>query len=116
MKRQEVKTFAWGAVAGAIVVSIGLFATGWAVTKSSAEQAARMASETAVTDSLAKICVAQYEVAPNKSEKLAALKEANTWQRGSYVVEQGWATMPGSESGTSQVGSACATLLVALQG
>jgi len=116
MKKQDVKTFAWGAVAGAIVVSIGLFSTGWAVTGSSAEKAARMASQTAVTDSLAQICVAQYQVAPNRVEKLAALKAVNSWQRGSFVVDQGWATMPGSESGTSQVGSACATLLAALQG
>lgn len=116
MKSQEVKTFAWGAAAGAIVVAIGLFASGWAVTSSSAEKSARMASATAVTDSLAKICVAQYEEAPDKNKKLAALKEVNSWQQGDYVVEQGWATMPGSESGTSQVGTACATLLVALQG
>jgi hypothetical protein len=115
MNKQNITPFAWGAVAGAIVLSIGMFASGWAVTSGAADRSAKTMTETAVVENLAKICIAQFEAAADKAEKLAALKRIDYWQRATYVNEQGWATMPGSESGTSQVASECAELLVKIQ-
>jgi len=111
MKKQDIKTFVWGVAAGGIALSIVLFATGFAVRSDTAEQNARMMSQSAVAESLAKICVAQFEAAADKDTKLAALKKIDGWQRGGYVNEQGWATMPGSDAGSSQVAAACAVLL-----
>jgi hypothetical protein len=115
MNKQSVTTFAWGAVAGGIGLAVLLFATGWAVRSDTADRNARSMSQTAVTENLAKICVAQFQTVADKAEKLAALKRIDYWQRATYVNEQGWATMPGSESGTSQVASECAELLVKIQ-
>ena len=61
--------------------------------------------------SLAEICVAQFEQTDNKDEKLSKLIATNSWQRGAYVSKQGWATMPGSDSSTSQVAAECAARL-----
>ena len=116
MKTQDIKPFAWGAAIGGIGLSIVMFATGWAVTSSSAERNARMVSQTAVTESLAKICVAQYQVTANKGAKLEALKQLTSWDQGEFVIKQGWATMPGSDAGTGEVARACAALLTAARG
>jgi hypothetical protein len=116
MNKDKVTTFAWGVVAGGIGLSIALFATGWAVRSDTAEREARMMSNQAVADSLAKICVAQFKASSDKSEKLAALLKTDSWQRGNYVNEQGWATMPGSDSADGQVASECAELLAKMNG
>jgi hypothetical protein len=116
MNKQSVTTFVWGLVAGGIGLSILLFSTGWAVRAETADRDAQVQSQAAVAERLAEICVAQFQVAPDKTEKLVALKGIDTWRRGNYVNEQGWATMPGSDAGTSQVASECATMLVNLKG
>lgn len=113
MNKQQVKPFTWGVVAGGAALAIVMFASGWAVTSGSAETSAMTMSRSAVVDSLAAICVAHFEAAVNKEEELGKLMATDTWQRGKYVSEQGWATMPGSESPDSKVASACASLIVA---
>jgi hypothetical protein len=40
---------------------------------------------------------------PNREELLKELKEVQSWKRGDYVKERGWATMPGEESPDSVV-------------
>ena len=116
MKKQDIKVFAWGAVLGGIGLTIAMFASGWAVTSGTAERNARMLSQTAVTESLAKICVAQYKASANKDGKLEAMKQVSSWDQGTFVNKQGWATMPGSDSGTGQVARECAKLLNAMEG
>ena len=115
MDKTQLKPFAWGAGAGAVVLAIVLFATGTVVTSSSAKTQARLMSQTAVVDSLAEICVAQFEHTSDKDEKLSKLVATDSWKRGSFVSEQGWATMPGSDAPETQVASACAVRLAALQ-
>ena len=116
MDGQKMKTFTWGAVTGAIALTVVLFTTGIAVSGSSAERQARMKANTAVAARLAEICIAQYEVDSDKIAKLAAMKDLSTWQRGNYVNQQGWATMPGSDSGASDVASECALRLAEMSG
>jgi len=111
MNKQQIKPFVWGAVVGGIALAIVLFATGMAVTGGSAERSAKLMARSAVAASLAEICVAQFEAAPDKAVKLAAMKDLQSWRRGPYVSEQGWATMPGRERGASEVASECAVLL-----
>ena len=114
MNKEQIKPFALGAGAGAVGLAIVLFSTGWAVTSNTAMTEARAMAQAAVVEKQAEICVAQFEGSPDKQEQLSKLIATNSWQRGSFVQEHGWATMPGSDSATSQVASACAIRLAKL--
>ena len=116
MTKDQIKPFAWGAVAGAIALSIGMFSTGWAITSSTSNTNAEKMSQDAVVEELAAICVAQFERTDNRDEKLNTLVETDSWKRSRYVSDQGWATMPGSESPTRDVATECAQRLAKMQG
>ena len=103
MKKEFIKPLVWGFVAGAIVLLIVVFATGWVVTSGSAQTKADEMAEKAVVDVLAPICVVQFTQDPNKEERLKEFKEVDSWKRGDYVKERGWATMPGEENPDSNV-------------
>jgi hypothetical protein len=92
---------------------IVIFATGWVVTAGTAKEKARERADEAVVDRLTEICIAQFNQDPEKDAKLRALKEESSWQRGDFVVRQGWATMPGSETPNSEVGNECAERIIA---
>ena len=61
---------------------------------------------------MAAICVTQSARDLGKGQKLVALKEESSWQRGEYVGKQGWATMPGEREPDRRVAEVCATLLL----
>lgn len=107
----QLKRFLEGAVSGAVLLAIALFATGWAVKSSTAEENAHFASRDAVVERLAEICVAQFEQSAGKAAKLKAMGAIDSWKRGTYVAEQGWATMPGRDAADSLVADACAARL-----
>lgn len=115
MKKQDVKAFVWGVVAGAIALLIVIFATGWVVTSSSAEAKAEEMAHNAVIDRLAPISVAQFLQDPNRAERLEEMRELHYWKRGEYVEKQGWATMPGEDKPDRSVANAFAKLLVELE-
>ncbi|MBW2059658.1 MAG: hypothetical protein JRH07_16840 [Deltaproteobacteria bacterium] len=115
MRKADVKPFVWGVVVGGIVLLIVIFSTGWVVTRGSAQAKAEQMAERAVVDYLAPICVAQFLEDPNKEERLKELKEMNSWKRGDYVKEIGWATMPGSKSPDREVADECARRLMKLE-
>jgi hypothetical protein len=115
MRKEMIKPFVGGVVVGAIVLLIVIFATGWVVTSGSAQAKAEEMAEKAVIDHLAPICVAQFLQDPNKEERLKELKEKDSWMRGDYVKETGWATMPGAESPARGVADECARRLVELE-
>ena len=73
-------------------------------------------SQDAVVEHLASICVAQFEGTDNKAEKLNTLVETDSWKRSKYVTDQGWATMPGSESAARDVATECAQRLAKMKG
>ena len=114
MNKSDIKPAAWGAVAGAIVVLIAAFWTGWVVTGSSAQELAEQSSEQAVLASLAPICVEQFAQAANGKASLAQLKATDSWKRAEFVEEKGWATMPGSKSPASGIARECADRIVQL--
>ena len=115
MKKEMIKPFVWGIVVGAIVLLIVIFATGWVVTSSSAQDKAEEMAEKAVIDQLAPICVEQFLKDPNREERLKELKEKDSWKQGDYVKETGWATMPGAESPAPGVADECARRLMELK-
>jgi hypothetical protein len=111
-----VKPAAWGAAVGIVAVAIVAFGAGWVVTSGSAEEAAQLQAEKAVIAALTPVCVAQFRTEPNAEQTthLAALQDESSWQRGDYVEEQGWATMPGGKAPNDEVAEACASALMKL--
>ncbi len=115
MKKEMIKPFIWGIVVGVIVLLIVIFSAGWVVTSGSAQEKAEEMVEKALIDHLAPICVVQFQQDPNKEERLKELKEKSSWERGDYVKESGWATMPGAESPARGVADECASRLMELK-
>jgi hypothetical protein len=112
MKREYIKPFAWGMALGAIVLLVVSFSAGWVVTRGSAEATAKVMAADAVLARLAPIAVAQFMRDPNREERLRELKEVQSWKRGDYVKERGWATMPGEEKPDSNVAREAAERLM----
>ncbi len=111
MDWEKVKLGLWGAAGGAIVLAIIGFSWGGWVTGGTARQMAAEVAKTAVVDRLTPICVEQFDRDSEKDQKLKELKGKDSWNRGDYVQEQGWATMPGEKDPDRTVARKCAVLL-----
>ena len=110
---QPSKTaFFWVLVAGvALTMLLGFTWGGW-MTNASAQKLATATAKSAVIERLAPICVAQFNLDPERDQKLKVLQEGSSYERTKYVTDQAWATLPGEEKPTSQVAAACADLLM----
>ena len=102
----------WSWVASVVLTMIIGFAWGGWVTGRTARTLAEDIAEDAVVERLAPICVHQFNQDPGKDAKLAELKEASSYQRRTFVQDQGWATMPGEESPDRAVADECVKLLM----
>ena len=61
---------------------------------------------------LAPICVDKFRHATNADENLGKLKAISySWEKGTYVSQGGWATLPGNAEPNSAVAQACAEML-----
>jgi hypothetical protein len=111
----KFETAMWGVVAGGVGVALIGFAFGGWVTSGKATELARQQSERAVVAALAPICVDKFRHAKNADENLAKLNAISySWEKGTYVTQGGWATLPGSEAPNSGVAQACAEMLSTL--
>lgn len=97
----------------AVTMLVGFQWGGW-VTGGTAQKTATAQANNAVVQRLSTICVAQFQQDPAKDAKLTALKATSSYQQGTYVKDQGWATMPGDEQADNKVASECAKQLAAL--
>ena len=110
--KEKIKTGVWGAVGGAIITMIIGFAWGgWVLGSNSLDMGEEMARN-AVLDRLTPICIAQFNQDPEIDQKLKELKEIDSWKRGEYVREQGWATMPFEKEPDSRVSDRCTDLIL----
>jgi hypothetical protein len=113
MNWKTVKTVLWSVVGGALVWWIVLSAVfGW-MTPGSAEKKAAERTDAAMLEVLAPICVEMFNQDSESEAKLKALKEESPWNRANYVVKQGWATMPGSDTPEKRIAQACADQILA---
>jgi hypothetical protein len=117
-KLREAQVSKKGAVglmlAAAVLTMIVGFNWGNWVTGGTSKERVTTGSQDAVTARLIPICVAQFNLDPQKTAKLGELKAiTSSWEQPDYVKKQGWATMPGETSPDNDVASACAKLLVA---
>jgi hypothetical protein len=115
MKTPNIKPFVWGMVVGSVLLLMVIFSTGLVMTSSSAKLKAQIIAKDAVLSRLAPIAVAQFMQDPNGEERLKEMKKLRILQRGDYVKEQGWATMPGEKEPDSQVAYECARRIVELE-
>ena len=109
-----VKPAVWGGIGGAMVIIIIGFSAGWVVSSGAANEQAERQAQQAVMAALTPVCVAQFKKVPKEGQEthLAALNEGSMWQRGVYIAQQGWATLPGSKEPNEEVADACAEELL----
>jgi hypothetical protein len=107
-----IKPAVWGAVVGAIAISIvGFSWLGWTL-GSTAERMAETRAEAATVAALTPVCVARFEAQADLAAKLAEFKKVSTsWNQRTFIEKGGWATMPGSTTPNSAVAEACAEKL-----
>lgn len=113
-KAKLTKTATFWIAIGAIILTLYLgFSRGGWVTGGTARQMAEITSQSAVVERLAPICIAQFNQDPQKDQKLGELKAlTSSYQRSRYVIEQGWATMPGETRADDKVAAECAQRLM----
>ena len=116
METKIIKTLILGAGIGAASLAILGFGWGGWVTGSKADVMVANAAQDAVMNRLAPICVANFKHDPQMDEKLVAFKKIQTWNRGDFVDEQGWATMLGEENADRRVSRKCAELISEING
>jgi hypothetical protein len=106
-----VKPVLWGAVGGAIAISVvGFSLMGWML-GSTAERLASDRAESAVVSVLTPICVEKFSQQADAATKLIEFKKSASWDQRTLIEKGGWATTPGTETTNSAVARACAEKL-----
>jgi hypothetical protein len=101
----------WGAVAGAIAMSIvGFQYFGW-TTASAAEKLAQEAAGTAVVSAMVPFCVTKAEADPNQATLTKFQAEQSSYSRSDIVMKAGWASFDSKTTGSDALARACADKL-----
>jgi hypothetical protein len=105
----EVKHAVWGAVGGAVIISIvGLWGLGWTL-GSTAERMARDRAAAGIVDALTPVCVVGFRAQTDAAAKHSEFNKISTSRdRQSFIEKGGWATTPGSAAPNADVATACA--------
>ncbi|SHH35043.1 hypothetical protein [Marivita hallyeonensis] len=96
-----------GAAIGAAFVGIIGFTWGGWVTGGTAHDRAMSMSHNDVVAAMVPVCLDVARTDPNRAAKIAAIREAPTYQRRTALMEAGWATMPGAEAPDRDIAQAC---------
>lgn len=97
----------YGALGGAIAISIlGFTWGGWTTSGNAQEMAQDLAAEE-VTLAMVPVCLDNSAADPARAEKLAAIQELSGFGRRNAMLETGWATRPGSDTPDRDLASAC---------
>lgn len=106
---KPTKTITFWIAVGAIVLTVVLgFTRGGWTTGETATKMAETAAQSAVVARLAPICVAQSNADSQQAVKLEELNALSSFNRATFVEEQGWATMPGETAPDKRVARECA--------
>ena len=112
-KVQPTKTtLFWSCLAAILLTMLVGFNWGGWMRGGVAEKMATTTAQAAVVQSLATICVAQFNLDPAKDQKLTELQATSSYERSKYVTTQGWATVPGQEKPENKVANECAKQLM----
>ena len=106
-----VKPGLWGAVAGAIAMSvIGFSYLDW-TTAATAEKLAQERAGTAVVAALVPFCVVKAEADPNATILTRFQSEQSSYSRSDIVMKAGWTSFDGKTPGSDALARACAEKL-----
>jgi hypothetical protein len=110
---RPTKTAVFWACAACIVATliVGFTWGGWVRGATAKSMGVAMAEE-AVTKRLAPMCEVQVNGDPARVQKIKALKDLSSYERGDYVKKQGWANLPGDAKPDDKVAEECAKLVV----
>ena len=110
---KDTKPMIWGAVIGAAACAILGFTWGGWVTGSTARKDAGVAAHNATVVALAPFCADRFRAQGDATARMAELAKASTWERNSVLEKSGFASLPGSKTGDSDIARACVELLLA---
>ncbi|UYN94225.1 MAG: hypothetical protein KIT25_19620 [Enhydrobacter sp.] len=110
---KDTKPMIWGAVIGAALCAVIGFTWGGWVTGGTAQRTAYAAAHEATVTALAPLCAERFRAQDGATAKLAELAKTSTWDRRSAIEKSGFATVPGTTTGDSDLASACVEILLA---
>ncbi|NGO56115.1 hypothetical protein [Allomesorhizobium camelthorni] len=110
------KTLWFWSLAGISVLTmiLGFTVGGW-TTGGGAAVMAELAAREARSTLAASLCVQNFVSTEGAAEQLAALKEASTWERDTFIEDGGWAMLAGMEDTIPGAAELCAKELVAME-
>lgn len=97
----------YGALGGAIAVSVLGFTWGGWTTSGSAQTMAQDQASKEVTLAMVPVCLNMSAADPARSEKLAVLQGLSGFGRRNAMMETGWAIRPGSDAPDRDLAEAC---------
>lgn len=97
----------YGAIAGAIAISIIGFNWGGWTTSGTAQKMANTQAAQAVTRAMVPICLNASGADPDRAAKLVTLTESTGFNRRRVMMETGWANLPGTDTGDRDLAAAC---------
>lgn len=101
------KPSAYGAVGGAIVVSVLGFNWGGWTTGSTAQKMAQNLAAEEVTLAMVPVCVNASAEDPERAAKLTTIQDASGYNRRKAMMATGWATLPGTDTPNRDLATAC---------
>ena len=99
----------YGAIGGAIAISILGFSWGGWTTNGNAQKMAKNLASEEVTLAMVPVCLNMSAVDPARVEKMAILQDASGYNRRKAMMDTGWATHPGSDTPNRDLADACIT-------
>lgn len=97
----------YGAMGGAIAVSLLGFTWGGWTTNGNAQAMAQDLATHEVTLAMVPVCLGISADDPTRTEKLAILQDLSGFGRRNAMMETGWATRPGSDTPDRDLADAC---------
>jgi hypothetical protein len=110
---KNIKPMIWSAAIGAALCAIVGFTWGGWVTGSTSRKDAGVAAHNATVAALAPLCAERFRAQGDAPARLAELNKASTWERSTFVEKSGFASLPGTTTGDSDIARACVELLMA---
>ncbi|MDC0657912.1 hypothetical protein N6L27_07900 [Leisingera sp. SS27] len=97
----------YGALIGAVSITIAGFSWGGWVTSGQADAMASSRSQDELIAALVPVCINLARTDSDRAAKLVTIQEATTYKRRDAVMATGWATVPGSDQPNRDLAQAC---------
>ncbi|KAA9008125.1 hypothetical protein [Histidinibacterium aquaticum] len=101
----------YGALIGAVFVSVVGFTWGGWVTGGTSNDRAMALSRDNVVTSMVPVCLDMAQSDPARADKMEMIRAASTYQRRDALMDAGWATMPGTDAPNRDIAQACLAAL-----